>query len=424
MRIGQLSSILVVSSLSLTLDYWYQVTEIIVESLGNHGITPSLILTMVIRHLIGNFVRSPYSNLLIIPLVGIELAILYQLFLAKNQWVPEKPLSNFEKQVWTFYTASFDNPATSKTWGDWAVKKHPYTDSYYQPPFEIPSSVFPQFGLYSSHNKFLIKKHMRMLARHGIDGVIVDWVPPQVDKKFVDESVKIIFKQAKKIGLSVALQIMNYPNRDCKSLNKDINYIRSNYAYNEIYLKFDGRPMIFIDDAGDMEDIQSVIPDQSRDMFFMAMIRDHNQMSLSLEDGFHGIYTFPGPETSEWSAQQSNWKSLNDNCVSRGLLFIPVVIPGYNNKRQGSYINTYIQSRMGGEYYKQAFRQASSSGASLIIIDSFNNWPKGTNIEPIVEKEDYKPTDDSWSATGGPEYYMNLTKTLISEFKASRFLFR
>ena len=376
----------------------------------------------MIRHYIGNFVRSKYSNFLVIPLVAVELVILYQLFLAKNQWIPEKPLSNFEKQVWAFYTASFDNPSTSKTWGDWAIKKNAFGQDTYQPPFDIPTQIFPQMGLYSSHNKFLIKTHMRMLARHGVDGVIVNWVPPSVDKKFIDESVKIIFKQARKIGVSIALQILKYPNRDHKTLNNDINYIRSNYAYEDIYLKFDGKPLIFIEDSSDVEDIQYVIPDQSRDLFFLSSIKDHQQLSLILEDGFQGIYTFPGPESSEWSAQQSNWKSLNDNCVSRGLLFIPTVVPGYNNKRN-SY-NNYFQSRMNGEYYKQAFRQASNSGASLILIDSFNNWPEGTNIEPIVVKEDFPATDETWSTSGEPDFYMNLTKTLVSEFKANRFFFK
>ena len=376
----------------------------------------------MIRHYVGNFVRSKYSNLLVIPLVIIELVILYQLFLSKNEWIPEKPLSDFEKQVWTFYSASFDNPATSKTWGDWALKKNPYGQVYYEPPYEIPSQIFPQMGLYSSHNKFLIKKHMRMLARHGVDGVIVNWIPPQVDKKFIDESVKIIFKQAKKIGVSVALQILSYQGRDSKSLNRDINYIRSAYAYDEIYLKFDGKPLIFIEDSSDVDDLQFVIADQSRDLFFLSTIKDHSQLSLILEDGFQGIYTYPGPETSEWSAQQSNWKLLNDNCVSRGLLFIPTVVPGFNNKRNA--YNNHFQSRMDGEYYKQAFRQASNSGASLILIDSFNDWPKGTNIEPIVPREDYPPTYDNWASKGGPEYYMNLTKSLISEFKANRFFYR
>ena len=373
---------------------------------------------MAVRHIIGNFVRSKYSNILILPMVLIEVVILYHLFMSSDVWVPEKPLSNFEKQVWTFYTASYDNPATDKTWGHWSIRKNSFGDAVNKPPFEIPSYNFPQMGLYSSHNKFVIKKHMRMLARHGIDGVIVNWIPPQQDKKFVDESVKIIFKQAKKIGVSVALQIMNYNDRDNETLNRDINYIRSNYAYNEIYLKFDGKPIIFIDDPHDCDGMQVVIPKQERDIFFLGRVNEKNHINLALEDGFRGVYTVGSPEPGDWKPVQQDWAKLHEDCVSRGLLFIPTVYPGYTRKL--SAFNSYTQGRENGDFYKRTFTSAANCGSSLIIINSFNDWNEGTNIEPIVAKPDFMPNSVTWSDNGDPEFYMDLTKELIADFKKKK----
>lgn len=361
-------------------------------------------MTMV-RRVIGNFLRSKYSYGLFVPVAIIEIAMFYRLLMARDVFVLEPPMSHFEKQVWVIYKAGFANPATDGqaiNYGDWNLDYGGYTSSKLKLPFEISSKVFPQMGLYSSHDKVLIKTHMRMIARHGIDGIIIPWVPKHIDNGFIDSSVKIILKQAKKIGISVAVQVISYNGRDRHSINKDINYIASNYGGDEIYLKFDGKPVIFFEDPNDIDDIQNVIYYRKNELFMVTSLTSFSQVGYALENGFCGI------NTQGVYSNYTSWDLMHKDAVERGLLFIPMVSPGFE------YFGTSI-SRKSGKYYKELFTQAINSGARIILINSFNDWAHGTQIENIVERDDYMPNENTWG--GPPNYYLELTKSLIKDFK-------
>jgi hypothetical protein len=56
-------------------------------------------------------------------------------------------------------------------------------------------------------------------------------------------------------------------------------------------------------------------------------------------------------------------------------------MPGYDDRRIRP-ANGFVHSRDGGAYYDQTWRAAIDSRPHWVIINSFNEWPEGSFIEP------------------------------------------
>jgi hypothetical protein len=56
-------------------------------------------------------------------------------------------------------------------------------------------------------------------------------------------------------------------------------------------------------------------------------------------------------------------------------------MPGYDDRkaRPGS---GFAQGRDGGDYYRQSWQAAIASKPQWVIVNSFNEWPEGSYIEP------------------------------------------
>ena len=78
--------------------------------------------------------------------------------------------------------------------------------------------------------------------------------------------------------------------------------------------------------------------------------------------------------------------------------WVATVMPGYNDLRirPGS---GFVQDREGGGYYARAWQAAIDSQPNWIVINSFNEWPEGTYIEPSAAYGDqFIGLTAQWSA--------------------------
>ena len=111
-----------------------------------------------------------------------------------------------------------------------------------------------------------------------------------------------------------------------------------------------------------------------------------------------------------------NWKSLSAFARKNGLLFVPSVGPGYIDTRVRPWNSKTTRERKSGKYYKVAWTTALQTNPPLISITSFNEWHEGTQIEPAISKmnKGYKYNDYS---PAEPDFYLNLTRQFVSQYK-------
>ena len=102
------------------------------------------------------------------------------------------------------------------------------------------------------------------------------------------------------------------------------------------------------------------------------------------------------------------------------LLFVPSVGPGYIDTRVRACNGQTTRHRRKGEYYKMAWRTASSLLPKFISITSFNEWHEGTQIETSIPKTIKDKDNASFSYLSyepdPPDVYLTMTKTLIQDY--------
>jgi glycoprotein endo-alpha-1,2-mannosidase len=132
--------------------------------------------------------------------------------------------------------------------------------------------------------------------------------------------------------------------------------------------------------------------------------------------GFDGFYTYFAANDFSYGSSWKNWKSLSAFARKNGLLFVPSVGPGYIDTRVRPWNSKTTRERKSGKYYKVAWTTALQTNPPLISITSFNEWHEGTQIEPAISKmnKGYKYNDYS---PGEPDFYLNLTRQFVSQYK-------
>jgi hypothetical protein len=86
-------------------------------------------------------------------------------------------------------------------------------------------------------------------------------------------------------------------------------------------------------------------------------------------------------------------------------LWVATVMPGYDDRKIRP-VNGFVRTRDDGEYYRNSWRAAIDSRPHWVIINSFNEWPEGSYIEP--------------SRSYG-NLYLDLTREWSARFKSAEF---
>ncbi|OHT09898.1 glycoprotein endo-alpha-1,2-mannosidase [Tritrichomonas foetus] len=335
----------------------------------------------------------------------------------------------FRKQVFIEYFGAFGNPAIDKRWFSWRRKIYKYTSEYYEPPNHSPIQLFPRLGLYSSHDKTLLRHHCAMLYEIGVDNIVLQWKGANRTDDYeepeyagyTDETLKLLLDVASEFQLKVTVRIPLYESRSNESVFEDIVYLHKKYFNHSSYLKINEKPAVFIYDPHEINNLYLAIQqlkENSINCFFVGSINTKNHVGIAVEDGFDGVFTYFASEASTWCSNISHWKILKKDAKDRGIIFIPSVGPGYNDEKIDRWRNDNGRSREGGQYYDRMWKAAIETRPKFVVINSFNNWMETTAIEPVVEKQGFRFDDNIWSGSGtSGDSFMEMTKKWIDIFK-------
>ena len=342
--------------------------------------------------------------------------------LIKSVNIPFEPIP---KQVWALYIGLFGNPQTDGKWIHWRRKSNDWSHPFHEPPSSIGSFLYPQLGLYSSHDKNTIRTHMQMMRSAGIDAILFQWWGfngtegwGQENLGFSDKTFQLLLEIGEEFGIKSCIEIQPYRDRNSSSINNDITGILTKYSNHKSYLKINNRPVIVIFEPAGIEHLKFNTSNFPQKPYLIGTITDSEHVSYNTEQKMDGMFTFNANDFKVWSTNLTNWPYLRNDTHSRGSTFIAAVAPGHNNAKIDNW-DRVERKRNGLEYYNKMWKAAIDAKSDIIVINSFNGWFDATNIEPAFQRPGYKFNKDIWSGeNGNPNDFLEATKQWSEKFKS------
>lgn len=246
--------------------------------------------------------------------------------------------------------------------------------------------------LYDSRHEADLRRQVDQARAAGLDGFISDWFyeghkTDSSFEKLLTVSAGTGFHSAPLLDFA-ATDVLHTPQRMVEALR----YLMQKYSGHPQFLRIAGRPLLVFWALPRVPPLPGSSPletwrwirhqvDPNRTAFWLA-----EGVDLSYLELFDGIYFFDiswaaDPRSANASLRRK-WSAFNATHGTAKLL-VATAMPGYDDTRLGRPEGR-IRERQNGEYYNQSFAAAIEINPSIIVINSFNEWYEGTQIEPSV----------------------------------------
>jgi Glycosyl hydrolase family 99 len=250
---------------------------------------------------------------------------------------------------------------------------------------------------YNSANGSTIDRQLNWAANAGLTGFISSWwgIGDQTDTNFG----KLLAHSAtleQNTGYHFASTI--YFESDSPNLQGQttmvnaLNYIVSHYTNDPHFLRWHGKPVLFIWNPlgnGRTLSLWSSIRhqvDPNNQMYWSA-----EGVDMSLLDVFDGIHLY---SAGYWGLLNGDMQAVDQgfrnevNAYNAAhhtqKIWAAGVMPGYNDTLIPGRQNPFIVPRNNGATYHTSWDAAIASSPDWITISTFNEWYEGSMIEPSV----------------------------------------
>ena len=280
----------------------------------------------------------------------------------------------------------------------------------YEPWFGEPDHI--NVG-YSSHDPAVLAQQVQQAKEHNINGFVVDWYG--MKKPFIDESFARLEQAAQLQQFKVALMydgLVRTPTSTSEAIS-DLDYAYRRYIgpdapAHDAYLRYQGRPVIFIWPRMDAIDWAQVRLHLNQWPDPPVLI--YKEQPTPYMSAFDGVYVWINPGRAGWQPDGSNWghdylQYFYAKTAQKysGKLIIGAAWPGFDDHRAAWTEHRYMAYRCGRTFqdtldlYRDFTRSNDSS--PFLLIATWNDYEEGTAIEqglatPSVTK---KPRGESCS---------------------------
>lgn len=280
----------------------------------------------------------------------------------------------------------------------------------------VSHTHFPSQGPYDSQDPALIDRHISQAEEAGIDTLVCSWWGPRDP---TDHALRLLLMRAAKTKIKICvlwerLSAQSMP----QTPETDLTYLVDTFGKQPAYLKVEGKAVIFA-----LEPVcRSLRPEAWAELLNrfnkrsgqgVALMGSGREASdLLVWDGLYtlGLVATLGGRLAEQAAAEQGQESAARILLGRRLNRITVVglSPGYDDRKpnatQGIAGRTLVE-RQEGRLYSALWRQAMADNPDWILINSFNQWHAGSEIEPSVELGDT---------------YLKLTRQYVMQFKKGK----
>lgn len=286
----------------------------------------------------------------------------------------------------------------------------------------------PKRGIYNSRDAETIAEHIAQSKRGGIDFWVVSWWGPRHSRSSVFKNDILPHAEAGKLKYALFYESTGrfgpFDKPSFKTLVDDFKYMAENYFENPLYLRIDGKPVVYIyltrayfrgRGHEELRRLREALPELylvGDDVFGNGQYRPEY---ARLWDAVTA-YDVYGQSSKDLGGTRAALDKLNATYVSArkiangvGTGFIPAVSPGYNDKavREGHpgrarYFKDVPGSRE-GDIFRAMIREVGLPNldprtGNIMMVNSFNEWYEDTQIEATAGSE--QPTTKDNSASG------------------------
>jgi glycoprotein endo-alpha-1,2-mannosidase len=264
---------------------------------------------------------------------------------------------------------------------------------------------YPINGPYSSHNTEILDWQIDQAKSHGITGFVVSWSGTGPEASWQEKSLQILLERAEKKNFKISIYWEQAPSEGRGQIERaigEISYVLTRYGKSPVFLKVDGKPVIFAYGRLIYQVPVAAWPEIMRGIRAkagdFALIADgHQQSYVDLFDGIHsyGLDGLPiDLERKLTNDKLTNLRSWAAQYYDRGVkmsrresrISCLDVVPGSDQRR--AYNFDWQTDRLNGETYRVLWEEAIRAKPDWVIITSWNEWPEGTEIEPSLELGD------------------------------------
>ena len=250
---------------------------------------------------------------------------------------------------------------------------------------------------YSSHDAVVLRQQIARAKQLNITAFVVNWYGPR--KEFEDRSYGMLQQAAHENSFQVAVQYdeaVDHPGYATDAVIVDLQYLYDKYisptagASRDVYLRYNGKPVIFIfpkDASTDWSKVREITqgwPDPP-----LLIYKDASSKYFNAFDGF---YPWVQPGKAGWAADGSNWGEdyleYFYNEMSRrhpDKIAVGAVWPGFDDSKASWSRNRHIANRCGRTFedgLKLFHRYYDSQNAPpYLLIETWNDYEEGTAIE-------------------------------------------
>lgn len=314
---------------------------------------------------------------------------------------PSIALATFVAILSIFMVTSGRSDASTHT----TVPNDPVVLAHYYIWFDATSwnrakSDFPAIGRYSSDQESVMREHIEMAKRAGIDGFIVSWKSTAVLDRRLEQLIAIA--EEKDFKLAITYQGLDF-NRDplpTDRIEEDLDVFLKEFARSPVFDIFE-RPLIVLTGTWKFttDELNRITEIRRPDALILA--------SEKSVDGYKRVAPFVDGNLYYWSSVNPSTNTdypdklqrMGSEVRANDGIWIAPAAPGFDARLVGG---TRVVERDGGATLTAEWQAALSSLPDAVGIISWNEFSENTHIEPSAN---YRETSLSVVAdlTGSPQ---------------------
>jgi hypothetical protein len=257
---------------------------------------------------------------------------------------------------------------------------------------------------YSSSDPVKLQEQITQAKDLGIAAFVVNWYGP--GKKFEDGNYALLQNLAVKNDFRTAIQYdetVDTPGATTDAVVDDLRYAYDHYIgpqagpAREAYLRYGGRPLIFIfpkHSGTDWNRVRQAVDSWPEPDRPLLITQAYGGRSAGAFDGF---YAWVGPGKEGWAPDGSHWggrylEDFYNTMLSKypDKIAVGAAWPGFDDSKAAWSQNRRISPRCGKTFEDtlRMFRAYYNNSRPLpfLMIDTWNDYEEGTAIEKGLPK--------------------------------------